>query len=151
MQGEGAAGFGGGAALREWAGAAQCTEGHAARLGDGAGVPGRATHGGGLLVDGEVVDAESAGDRDGIGLGLITASCPKGLYRATQIPCAVSGIAVPLPRSGSLRTVCGQELLGDRGIGVGRPDGHGQRLVGDDSGFGFGHHMCPVPVAARFR
>ena len=101
--------------------AAQCTEDHAAGFGDRAGVAGRAGHRGGVLVDGEVVDGEPALDRRGQRPGLDHRVVSGVVDRATQIPCAVSGIAVPLTRAGGAcgsRRIGGQELLCHRRIGV---------------------------------
>ena len=71
--------------------------------------------------------------------------------RATQIDCAVSRIAIPLTPTTTGGGVLGQELLGDRGIGILGSGGHGQRLIGDDPSLGFGHHMRPTPIPVCLR
>ena len=154
VQADRAAGLGCGAARGERAVAAECAEDHVTGLGDGTGVADRAGHGGGGFVDGEVVHGESTRDRSRDRPGLDHRVVSGVVDRATQIPCAVSAIAVPLRRARLTvvgAAVGGDELLRHRRIGVLRAGGLGERLVGDDPRLRLGHHMRPKPVATCLR
>ena len=103
----------------------------------------RAGHRAGRLVDGELVEGEPAVHGRAQRPRLDDRGVP-GLRpgRGQQLAGAVGRIAQHLDRVGFL----GQQLDADRGVGVLRPGGRGQRAAGDDPGVRLDLHVRLVAV-----
>ena len=160
VQVQGAAVFGGGAPLAQRAVPAGGPEDDGVLGGDVPGDPGRAGHGPGGRIDGEVIGGEAALDGGQQRPGLDHRLVPGLGDRGAQVPGAVGRIAVPgkLPAAGivmvAVTAAAGggalgrHELRGDRRVGVLGPGGPGQLLIGDDPGLRVGGHVGAVAVPA---